>query len=150
MFSNVQDFHQDFGHPIGRKPRLLAEDRMKTRQKWTREELDEIDKAMWEQDIIGVSDGIADAIYFLLGTAVEMGIPFDEIWQHVHTANMRKKWLVAHTSVCETITSDQEHQRFCTCGVVRYSPERKVLKPENWHPPEGAIRTSITVACYDE
>lgn len=75
------------------------------------EEMLEVLAALKRRDLVAISDGLADAIYVLCGTAVQYGIPLPEIWQTVHEANMRK------------------------VGGPRRA-DGKVLKPPDWVPPD--------------
>lgn len=54
------------------------------------EEVNELHKAVANEDLVGTLDAIVDAVYVLLGLAVRLGLPFDEAWERVHAANMRK------------------------------------------------------------
>lgn len=54
------------------------------------EEEQEFLEAHQERDIVKMADSLADLIYFALGAAYLMGLPFDEIFRVVHTANMTK------------------------------------------------------------
>lgn len=74
------------------------------------EEVGETLKAIEEDDIVEIADGIADSIVVLLGTAVMYGIDIRPIFQEVHENNMTKK-----------------------DGPM--SPTGKRLKPANWQPP---------------
>ena len=60
-------------------------------------------------------------IYIAVGTALELGIPLEPVWDEVHRSNMAKV--------------DPE------TGKVRKREDGKVLKPEGWVRPDiaGAI-----------
>lgn len=88
--SMVREFHKALGHPIGDRPVLLGDERMRLRISWIDEELGEIEEAQGKEDLPGVADGIIDTLYFLVGTAVEMGIDLSPLFDAVHTANMAK------------------------------------------------------------
>lgn len=71
-----------------------------------------------------VADTLARLHYTLLAIcaktraeAAALGIPFDAVWDAVHTANMAKVW---------------------PDGTVHYREDGKVLKPPNWSPPDIA------------
>lgn len=107
----VREFHDKLALPSGDTPTLIAHKRLLIRDQWTCDELEEMESASRDgDDIEGVADGIVDAIYFLVGTAVEMGIDLDPLFAAVHAANMQK-----------------------TGGGTR--ADGKVLKPENWAAP---------------
>jgi predicted HAD superfamily Cof-like phosphohydrolase len=54
------------------------------------EEIVEFQEAFDGGDLAGAADAIADGIYFFLGLAHRMGLPFDDIWSMVQNANMHK------------------------------------------------------------
>lgn len=41
-------------------------------------------------DLAGQADALVDLVYVALGTAVMMGLPWQELWSDVHAANLRK------------------------------------------------------------
>lgn len=73
----VRDFHAAFNHPIGATPAALWLDRRLTRTRWILSELNEFALAVnlpVEIDAaVGMSDALNDALYFVLGCAVECG-----------------------------------------------------------------------------
>jgi len=115
----VKDFHRAFGHPIGREPHMLSKDRVKARSTWMIEEVKEFIRA---KTLVDQVDAIADLLYFALGTAVEIGINIEDIFQIVHEANMTK---LGHD------------------GRPIYREDGKVRKPEGWIPPEQKIEEYI-------
>lgn len=66
-----------------------------------------------DPSLVEVADGIADAIYVLLGTAIEAGVDMDPVFDEVHRSNMAK------------------------AGGPRRA-DGKVLKPAGWTPPDIA------------
>lgn len=86
----VREFHEKFGQPVRAKPKCIEWQRIDTRNRWVDSELDEMDAAAASYDLPGTADGIVDAIYFLIGSAVEMGIDLDPLFRAVHAANMTK------------------------------------------------------------
>ena len=74
---HVRDFHAAFNHPIGAMPAALTLDRRLTRTRWILSELNEFALTVNEPDAmdaaVGMSDALCDALYFVLGCAVEMG-----------------------------------------------------------------------------
>lgn len=114
VFTDVREFHEKFfPGSIPTSPRIPPSS---VRQLWitlVEEETAELLKALREDDLVMVADGVADLIYVILGTAVHYGIPFPAIWEAVHGANMKK------------------------IGGGRRS-DGKVLKPEDWSSPDIA------------
>lgn len=111
-FEDVENFHLLF-EELSRSPRLLTDSEWTFRMKLILEELSETAEAMARRDLFGFTDGLADLVYVILGTAVKAGIPFDAIWQEVHAANMRK-------------------------GGGGLDSSGKVRKPLGWTPPDIA------------
>lgn len=149
MIYDVQEFHEGLSHPVGKTPMLLSSDRMKIRQRWIKSEFDETEIAFDEDNIAKVFDGIADQIYFLLGTAVEMGggvmdnkgvVLFDRIWAVIQKANMGKM-NYPHIDGCAS-----ELGGFCDCGAVAYDENGKVIKPNGWKAPDEEIRQLVKSA----
>jgi predicted HAD superfamily Cof-like phosphohydrolase len=100
--ADVRDFHERFGVPAQPTPGFVAAHRIELRHRLIDEEFNELSESL---DALGsvmedhetsrvaledVADGIADLIYVCIGTALELGIPLDRVWEEVHAANMRK------------------------------------------------------------
>jgi predicted HAD superfamily Cof-like phosphohydrolase len=121
LSKDVADFHElvlkDFAAPA---PSLVSLEYCVERSRFLHEELEEFTIAATEGDIVGVSDALADLIYVALGTAYRMGLPFDEIWEAVQSANMRK-----------------------VSGPTKRGNKVDAMKPEGWVGPEAAIARAI-------
>lgn len=139
IFEDVKKFHQFFGHAIGAKPRFLDPERMKNRMKWQDEERQEFLDAVEKGDLAAAADALVDQVYFILGHAVEMGIPFDPIFGVVQKANMSKALFKFHTNGCP-LDRDHEIPTRCTCGAVSYKEDGKTSKPPNWVSPDETIK----------
>jgi predicted HAD superfamily Cof-like phosphohydrolase len=63
---------------------------MNRRLKLIREETDELEDALEHEELEESLDGIADLLYVVLGTAVEMGVDIEPIFREVHRSNMTK------------------------------------------------------------
>lgn len=114
----VRAFHLAAGHPAPDVLSLLTAERIEQRVGWMREELEEFADGV---DVVDHCDAMLDLIYFALGTLVEMGIDSGELFALVHEANLAK-------------FSD---------GRLLRREDGKVLKPEGWVDPKGAIRDAI-------
>jgi predicted HAD superfamily Cof-like phosphohydrolase len=107
MIEDVAAFHSKFGVPVETVPRVPAEERIMLRFRLVQEEYEELIQAMgveecgppgetwWEANqkkthLPETADAIADLIYVLIGTAHEMGIPLQAVWDRVQAANMAK------------------------------------------------------------
>jgi len=84
----VKEFHAKYSHEIGKSPKKLTDKQVDIRYEYLQEELDEF---MAAETLVEQYDALLDLGYFLLGTLVIMGLPFDEGFKVVHEANMTKK-----------------------------------------------------------
>ena len=117
-FQDVLNFHEKFNRLIQDKPKIPGfqeENHINVkalRMRLIREEVvDELFPALENEDLIQIADGIADAIYVLIGTAISYGIDLRPVWIAVQEANMAKEG-----------------------GGIRL--DGKILKPEGWRPPD--------------
>ena len=116
LMEDVAAFHKACDVPVSTTPHILSQDREDLRVKLIAEEINsELIPAMRAGNLVEIADGIADAIYVLVGAALEYGIPLDQVWQEVHSANMKK------------VDPDT--------GKVTKRSDGKILKPLGWKPP---------------
>lgn len=121
LFDDVAVFHEgilgDFASPL---PTMVSPEYVHERLKFMVEELDEFINAEEAGDIVEMADAIADLVYVALGTAYRMGLPFPEIWDAVHAANMRK-----------------------VRGETKRGNKVDAMKPVGWVGPETEIARAI-------
>ena len=88
----VGEFHRTFKHPIQNEPGLPAEDRRRLRIALLAEELDELKKAVADEDIVEVADALCDLQYVLSGAILEFGLgdKFNALFEEVQRSNMSK------------------------------------------------------------
>lgn len=116
ILDDVAAFHAAAGIPIVASPAIPSWDRKNLRRKLIMEEVvNETIRALSEDDLVGLADGICDSIYVLVGTALEYGLPLEQLWTCVQAANMAK---------------------FGPGSWTR--SDGKVMKPPQWQPPEIA------------
>lgn len=88
LVNKVRDFQRDKGFPIsvelGNSEYLMFKNSLLV------EEVSELFTAITNKDIVGIADGIADAIYILIGIAMMLNIPIDKVLEEVHKSNMTK------------------------------------------------------------
>ena len=89
-FADVFAFQAEMGQRVGVCPEVPDAATVALRRKLIEEEVAETLAAMRDADLVGVADGIADAIYVLIGTAIAYGIQLPDVWAEVHASNMRK------------------------------------------------------------
>ena len=92
---SVKDFHIQFDQPIEPKPILPSEKRMSLRVKLLKEELQELEDAIENKDLVEVADALCDIQYILSGTILEFGFgeKFKELFDEVQRSNMSKACL---------------------------------------------------------
>ena len=121
MLRDVADFHELILNSYAEStPSMISLEYCVERAAFLHEELDEFCIASGEGDMVGVADALADIVYVALGTAYKMGLPFEEIWQAVQSANMRK-----------------------VAGKTKRGNAVDAKKPEGWVGPEAAIARAI-------
>ena len=79
-----------------------------------KEEYEDINVTL-DSAIEDLAKELADLLYVVYGTAEELGIPLEEVFQKVHQSNMDKLW---------------------PDGTIHYNKEGKVLKPPTYSPPD--------------
>lgn len=116
MFEMVRDFHTAFGQRVGTRPMLPDYQERELRMKLMKEEVNEYNKAEDNNDITNLAVELADIIYIACGTAVSYGIPLDDVFNAIHTANMNK----------------------LVDGKVIRREDGKIKKPDGWQPADIA------------
>jgi predicted HAD superfamily Cof-like phosphohydrolase len=121
-FEDVGAFHRQMELPYFTdvKPRNLTTAEFNFRTAAIFEELREFIEAHARGDIASAADALVDLVYFALGTAHYMAVPFDEIWDAVQDANMlKRRWR----------EGDPIKPRVSTRPF-------DVVKPEGWRAPD--------------
>lgn len=145
-YRDVWEFHRFFGHSVGHKPRFLDNKRHEFRVKLIDEEFTEFKDAVITKDLVEAADALADLVYVVIGTAVEMGIPFEAVWRAVQYSNMDKRMNPKHSMTCALMQSPADAPERCNCGAVAYTETGKTKKPEGWIEPQGAIAEILKLA----
>jgi predicted HAD superfamily Cof-like phosphohydrolase len=86
----VKTFHRKFNFIVNEKPTHLTTRLLAERIHCMQEELDEFKSGAKQQDMAEMADALVDLVYFALGTAVMMGLPWDRLFADVQRANMQK------------------------------------------------------------
>ena len=128
----VRQFHEAFGVPAYDTPRIPPPARQTLRCGLIEEEWWETYHALMgasvgTHDIVEIADGLADLVVVVYGTALEYGIDLDAVLEEVHRSNMAK------------LGPD---------GRPILRADGKVLKPEDWQPPDigGVLGIQKTTA----
>ena len=121
MLNDVADFQEEVLENLPEsRPTLVSSKYCIGQTVLLAEEVAEFSEAAEAGNIVGVADALADVVYVALGTAYRMGLPFAEIWDAVHSANMRKIF-----------------------GMNKRGVEIDAVKPKDWVGPEAAIARAI-------
>lgn len=152
-YHKVQEFHDAFGHPSAEQPTAMGLERATGRATWTAEEVVEFlyasasseqafddafdaleegmekarlkikEKGMDGEAVVNQADALTDAMYFILGSFVEIGTTPNELLDIVHSANMAK------------LGPDGK--------PIYRAEDGKVQKPDGWEAPEPKLEAEI-------
>jgi predicted HAD superfamily Cof-like phosphohydrolase len=125
MIGDIAEFHEKFGLAGSDHPALPDANLADFRIRFMQEELEEFKQALRKDDLVEAFDALIDLVYVVLGTAHMMGLPFQEGWDIVHEANMKK---------VRASGDGSDSKRGSAWDVV---------KPEGWEPPNGQLLTLI-------
>lgn len=81
-----------------------------------REELDEFCEGLIDDDHAKMADALVDLVYVAMGTAHLLGYPWEQLWEEVQAANLRKR-------------------RAATADESKRGSTHDVVKPHGWTPP---------------
>ena len=90
--NQVAEFHRTFKAPILNTPQIPSADRCKLRVSLIAEELQELQEAIDNQDLVEVADALCDIQYVLSGAVLEFGLgnKFVDLFNEVQRSNMSK------------------------------------------------------------
>jgi predicted HAD superfamily Cof-like phosphohydrolase len=125
LFCDVLRMHRKFGFCNHLVPGLATRRLLQERAACMMEELQEFQDAAMVQDLVKQADALVDLVYFAIGTAVILGLPFQQLWDEVHRANMSKER-----------------------GATKRGHAVDLMKPEGWTPPN--IEEILTRFGFDE
>lgn len=134
----VEEFHETFDHPILDIPTIPV-DRIELRINLLREELQELEDACKEGNIVDAADAFADLQYVLSGAIIEFGFKdrFNTIFDEVHRSNMSKacKTRGDAAATMEFYNAAGQEAEFYNKGnvfIVRRKDDHKTLKSLNY------------------
>ena len=119
LIQNVLELHHRVGYKHPSKTTLGSKARRNFWMMAIDEEISELRNAILQNDTVGVADAIGDAVYVLLGASLAFGIPFEQVFQEIHEANMTKDVIYVE-------------------GVGKNEMEKKLVKGELYSPPNIA------------
>jgi len=140
--NQVAEFHKTFHHPIEAEPIIPAEERCKLRVSLLREELQELEDAIADGDLVEIADALCDIQYVLSGAVLEfgMGKQFRALFDEVQRSNMSKT--CASKEEAEATAEYYRTKRATECYIkpsgkhwlVYREGDHKTLKSINYSP----------------
>ena len=89
-FNKVKIFMETFGQEVKIKPSFSTNKINKLRYDLIKEELDELQIALKNKDLIEVADALTDILYVTYGAGHAFGIDLDKCFEEVQNSNMSK------------------------------------------------------------
>ena len=89
-FEKVKIFMKTFGQEVKSKSSLSSDKINSLRLSLIQEELDELNKAIQDKDIVEVADALTDILYVTYGAGHAFGIDLDQCFNEVQNSNMSK------------------------------------------------------------
>ena len=89
-FLKVKDFMQNFGQDVLTKPKFPYKKVVKLRLDLIKEELNELEEAIKNNDLLEVADALTDILYVTYGAGHAFGIDLDGCFDEVQKSNMSK------------------------------------------------------------
>jgi len=89
-FNKVGTFMKTFGQEVKTKPSFSSYKINKLRIDLIKEELDELQEAMGNNDLLEVADALTDILYVTYGAGHAFGIDLDKCFDEVQNSNMSK------------------------------------------------------------
>ena len=89
-FIKVGTFMKTFGQEVKNKPSFSTEKINKLRIDLIKEELEELEEAMNNKDLLEVADALTDILYVTYGAGHAFGIDLDKCFEEVQNSNMSK------------------------------------------------------------
>ena len=114
-FEKVRFFMQTYGQEVKSKAAFSDEKTNKLRIDLIKEELEELQQAMKEKNLLEVADALTDILYVTYGAGHAFGIDLDKCFNEVQNSNMSK------------LGSD---------GKPIYNESGKVMKGPNYFKPD--------------
>ncbi|MDC1137281.1 nucleoside triphosphate pyrophosphohydrolase family protein [Candidatus Pelagibacter sp.] len=89
-FNKVGTFMKTFGQEVKTNPSFSSDKINKLRIDLIKEELDELQEAMKNNDLLEVADALTDILYVTYGAGHAFGIDLDKCFEEVQNSNMSK------------------------------------------------------------
>jgi predicted HAD superfamily Cof-like phosphohydrolase len=140
--NDVAKFHDTFSLPIEERPIIPHAKRCELRVSLLQEELNELQEAIHDNDIVEIADALCDLQYVLSGAILEFGLAtdFKSLFDEVQRSNMSK--------TCKTMDEALATQKYYLDSkgttsfieekegefLVYRKEDKKVLKSINYSP----------------
>ncbi len=142
--NQVAEFHTTFRHPIEKEPVIPPKERCELRVSLIREELEELEAAIRDNDIVEIADALCDIQYVLSGAVLEFGLgeKFRDLFDEVQRSNMSKSCATEEDAMATVQYYKNERGVDCYYKKVdgRYlvyrKGDNKTLKSINYSPPD--------------
>ena len=89
-FNDVKKFMETFGQEVKTKAEFPSDKIVKLRYDLIKEELDELQIALKDKNILEVADALTDILYVAYGAGHAFGIDLDKCFNEVQESNMSK------------------------------------------------------------
>ena len=89
-FNKVGTFMKTFGQEVQTKPSFSSDNINQLRIDLIKEELNELQEAMSNNDLLEVADALTDILYVTYGAGHAFGIDLDKCFDEVQNSNMSK------------------------------------------------------------
>ena len=89
-FNKVGSFMKTFGQEVKTKPSFSSDKINELRVDLIKEELEELQEAMKNNDLLEVADALTDILYVTYGAGHAFGIDLDKCFEEVQNSNMSK------------------------------------------------------------
>ena len=89
-FNKVGTFMKTFGQEVKTIPSFSSDKINKLRIDLIKEELDELQEAMKNKDLLEVADALTDILYVTYGAGHAFGVDLDKCFDEVQNSNMSK------------------------------------------------------------
>ena len=89
-FLKVKQFMETFGQEVLNKPKFPNNKTIKLRIDLIKEELNELEEAINNNNLVEVADALTDILYVTYGAGHSFGINLDACFEEVQNSNMSK------------------------------------------------------------
>jgi|TARA_B110000971_G_scaffold81830_1_gene83937 predicted HAD superfamily Cof-like phosphohydrolase len=89
-FQSVKNFMQTFGQEVKIKAEFPNKKIIQLRYELIKEEIEELNQAIKNKDIIEVADALTDILYVTYGAGHAFGVDLDKCFDEVQQSNMSK------------------------------------------------------------